>query len=60
MFLLSQDDKARVPLGTTAANKQAPIMMHLEYRKESVHGGRGGQKSDKNGVRNLWTAPKAP
>jgi hypothetical protein len=30
--LLSQDDKARVPIGTTAANKQAPIMMHLEYR----------------------------
>lgn len=32
VFLLSQDDKARVPIGTTAANKQAPIMMHLEYR----------------------------
>ena len=29
---MSQDDKARIPIGTTAANKQAPIMMHLEYR----------------------------
>jgi len=29
---LSQDDKARVPLGLTAANKQAPLLMHLEYR----------------------------
>jgi hypothetical protein len=29
---LSQDDKARVPLGLPAAHKQAPILMHLEYR----------------------------
>lgn len=29
---LSQDDKARVPIGLTAANKQAPLMMHLEYK----------------------------
>jgi len=29
---LSQDDKARVPIGITAANKQAPMLMHLEYR----------------------------
>ncbi|KAK3925661.1 Transient receptor potential cation channel subfamily A member 1 [Frankliniella fusca] len=29
---LSQDDKARVPLGITAATKQAPILMHTEYR----------------------------
>ena len=28
----SQDDKARVPIGLTAANKQAPLIMHLEYR----------------------------
>ncbi|XP_065639521.1 uncharacterized protein LOC136072280 [Hydra vulgaris] len=29
---LSQDDKARVPIGLTAANKQAPITMHMEYK----------------------------
>jgi len=29
---LSQDDKARVPIGITAANKQAPLVMHVEYR----------------------------
>ena len=29
---LSQDDKAKVPIGLTAANKQAPLLMHLEYR----------------------------
>lgn len=29
---ISQDYKARVPLGITAANKQAPILMHLEYQ----------------------------
>ena len=29
---LSVDDKARVPIGLTAANKQAPLMMHLDYR----------------------------
>lgn len=28
----SQDDKARVPVGITAANKQAPLLMHLEYK----------------------------
>lgn len=32
VFFLSQDDKARVPLGITAANKQAPILMHLDYQ----------------------------
>lgn len=32
VFFISQDDKARVPLGITAANKQAPILMHMEYR----------------------------
>jgi len=29
---LSQDDKARVPIGLTAANKQSPLLMHLEYK----------------------------
>jgi hypothetical protein len=28
---ISQDDKARVPIGLTAANKQAPLLMHIEY-----------------------------
>lgn len=32
VFFWSQDDKARVPLGITAANAQAPILMHMEYR----------------------------
>ena len=27
-----QDDKARVPIGLTAANKQAPLLMYIEYR----------------------------
>lgn len=31
VVFLSPDDKARVPLGITAAKKQAPILMHLEY-----------------------------
>ncbi|KAL1381516.1 hypothetical protein pipiens_013407 [Culex pipiens pipiens] len=29
---LSQDDKARVVIGLTAANKQSPFLMHIEYR----------------------------
>lgn len=29
---LSQDDKARVPIGLTAANKEAPLLMHVEYK----------------------------
>ncbi|KAG5891686.1 hypothetical protein JTB14_020103 [Gonioctena quinquepunctata] len=29
---LSQDDKAHVPIGLTAANKQAPLLMHVEYK----------------------------
>lgn len=29
---ISQDDKARIPLGLTAANKQSPLLMHMEYR----------------------------
>uniref|UniRef100_UPI00358F8CD5 uncharacterized protein n=1 Tax=Myxine glutinosa TaxID=7769 RepID=UPI00358F8CD5 len=28
----SQDDKARIPIGLTAANKQAPLIMHMEYK----------------------------
>lgn len=32
VIFLSQDDKARVPLGITAANKQAPILMHVEWK----------------------------
>lgn len=30
VFFLSQDDKARVPIGLTAANKQAPLLMQVE------------------------------
>ena len=29
---MSNDDKAPVPLGLAAANLQAPILMHMEYR----------------------------
>ncbi|KAG5893520.1 hypothetical protein JTB14_017230 [Gonioctena quinquepunctata] len=32
VFFISQDDKARVHIGVTAANKQAPLLMHMEYR----------------------------
>lgn len=32
VFFLSQDDKARVPIGITAANKQTPMLMHMEYK----------------------------
>ena len=28
----SQDDKAKIPIGLTAANKQAPMLMHMEYQ----------------------------
>ncbi|CAF4223568.1 unnamed protein product, partial [Rotaria sordida] len=31
VFVMSQDDKARVLLGIPAAKQQAPILMHLEY-----------------------------
>ena len=27
-----QDDKVKVPIGLTTANKQAPILMHMEYQ----------------------------
>ncbi len=29
---MSLDDKSHVPIGLSAANKQAPLLMHLEYR----------------------------
>lgn len=29
---ISQDDKCKVPLGLPAANKQTPLLMHIEYR----------------------------
>ena len=32
MLFLSQNDKARVPLGLPAARKQAPLLMHLDYK----------------------------
>lgn len=32
VFCLSQDDKARVPLGLPAAQKQGPILMKLDYK----------------------------
>ena len=28
----SQDDKAKVPIGLTAATKQAPLLIHIEYK----------------------------
>ena len=33
-FFLSQDDMAQFHLGLPAANKQAPILMHLEYHMQ--------------------------
>lgn len=32
VLFLSQDDKARIPIGITAANKQSPLLMHMQYR----------------------------
>ena len=32
MCFISQDDKCRVLIGVTAANKQSPLLMHVEYR----------------------------
>jgi len=29
---IGQNDKCRVPIGVTAANKQSPLLMHVEYR----------------------------
>ncbi|CAG8744682.1 11108_t:CDS:2, partial [Gigaspora rosea] len=34
VLTIFQDDKARIPLGLAAANKQAPILMRVEYRVE--------------------------
>ena len=31
-FFLSLDDKAKIPLGLATATKQAPKLMHLEYK----------------------------
>lgn len=33
---ISQDDKTRVPIGLTAAIKQAALLMHVEYRVSSA------------------------
>lgn len=33
-FFISQDDKARVPIGITAATKQSPLLINMEYRIE--------------------------
>lgn len=30
--MLSQDDKSKVPIGLAAANRQAPLLMHLDNR----------------------------
>jgi hypothetical protein len=32
VFVISQDDKCRIPLGITAAKCQAPLLMHMEYK----------------------------
>lgn len=45
VIYLSQDDKARVPIGITAAHKQTTFLMHVEYRvslpdHDFVKGGR--------------------
>ena len=32
VLYVSIDDKARVPLGLAAANKESPVLMHLEYK----------------------------
>ena len=29
--VISMDDKAKAPIGVTAATKQAPLMMHVSY-----------------------------
>ena len=31
VLVISADDKAKVPLGITAATRQAPLVMHMEY-----------------------------
>lgn len=32
VIFITQDDESRVVLGITTANKQSPILMHLEYQ----------------------------
>ena len=32
VFVLSVDDKAKVPVGVTAVRKQAPLIMHVSYK----------------------------
>jgi len=32
VLFISQDDKARFPIGLTAAHKKVTLLMHLEYR----------------------------
>ena len=32
MLVVSNDDKARVPIGRAAANLQTPLLMHLDYK----------------------------
>ena len=32
ILFISNDDKARIPLGLAAANLHAPILRHMEYR----------------------------
>lgn len=34
---VSQDDKAKIPLGLPAVNKQAPLLMHMQYRYFIYH-----------------------
>ena len=31
VFVLTVDDKAKVPIGVTAVTKQAPLIMHVSY-----------------------------
>ena len=31
VFVLSVDDKAKLPIGITAATKQTPLVMHMTY-----------------------------
>ena len=31
VFVLSVENKAKVPIGVTAANKQSPLIMHVDY-----------------------------
>ena len=32
VLFISNDDKARIPLGLAAANLHAPILRHMEYK----------------------------